>query len=139
MPINVPGSIRSVLGAKRRWFLQFVESDRDRQALLLLELWKAEIAPAISKGAFRPSFPQLLARRCSFTFPLFSPFFLRMESPAHLDAMRVVHQPVEDSAGQRGISDLFVPARHWQLRSQDHRARLVAILGDLPEVSSLRF
>src|SRR2546421_4747278 len=35
--------------------------------------------------------------------------------------------------------DLFVPAGHWHLRSQDHRARLVAILGDLPEVSPLRF
>ncbi len=53
--------------------------------------------------------------------------------------MCVVHQAVEDSVGQCGISDLFVPARHWQLRSQDHRVRLVAILGDLPEVSSLRF
>jgi hypothetical protein len=49
--------------------------------------------------------------------------------------MRVVHQPVEDAIGQGGISDLFVPAGYRQLRSQDHRARLAAILGDFPEVS----
>ncbi len=57
--------------------------------------------------------------------------------PAHLDAMCVVHQAVEDSIGQGGISDLFVPASDGQLRSQDHRTCLVAIFGDLPEVSSL--
>src|SRR6266446_10134886 len=53
--------------------------------------------------------------------------------------MSVVHQSVEDAVGERGISDLLVPAGHWQLRGQDHRACLVAIFGDLPEVSALRF
>jgi hypothetical protein len=38
------------------------------------------IAPAISKGAFCPSFPQLLARRC-IRFSSFTPFCLRIESP----------------------------------------------------------
>ena len=56
---------------------------------------------------------------------------------AHLDPVSVVYQPVEDAVGQRGISDLFVPASHWQLRGQDDRARLVAIFGDFPEVSAL--
>ncbi len=70
---------------------------------------------------------------------LFYSFLFTYRIPAHLDAMGVVHQAVEDSVGQCGISDLFVPARHRQLRSQDHRVRLVAILSDLPEVSSLRF
>src|SRR5882762_5239857 len=32
MVISVPGSNRSVVGAKRRWQLDFVESDQDRQA-----------------------------------------------------------------------------------------------------------
>src|SRR5207245_7702856 len=32
MVISVPGSNRSVVGAKRRWQLDFVESDHDRQA-----------------------------------------------------------------------------------------------------------
>jgi hypothetical protein len=30
--ITVPGWIRSVVGAKRRWRMDFPESDRDRQA-----------------------------------------------------------------------------------------------------------
>jgi hypothetical protein len=30
--ITVPGWIRSVVGAKRRWRMDFAESDRDRQA-----------------------------------------------------------------------------------------------------------
>jgi len=30
---------------------------------------------------------------------------------AHLDAMGVVHEPVEDAVGQRGIAYLFAPAR----------------------------
>lgn len=36
-------------------------------------------------------------------------------STAHLDAMSVVHQAVEDAVGDSGISDLLVPARDWQL------------------------
>jgi hypothetical protein len=74
----------------------------------------------------------------SFTLPLLL-LSVYISNPAHLDAMCVVHQAVEDSVGQCGISDLFMPARHRQLRSQDHRVRLVAILSDLPEVSSLLF
>ena len=40
--------------------------------------------------------------------------------------MGVVHQPVEDATGQRGIADLFVPARDRQLRGKDRRTHLVA-------------
>src|SRR5882724_10742714 len=72
--------IRSVLGAKRRWFLHFVESDRDRQACCCWSCGKVEIAPAISKGAFCPSFPQLFARRF-IHFSAFTPFIFRIESP----------------------------------------------------------
>jgi hypothetical protein len=53
--------------------------------------------------------------------------------------MGVVHQPVEDPVGQRGIPDLLVPAGHRQLRGQDHRTCLVAVFSDLPEVPPLRF
>ena len=51
--------------------------------------------------------------------------------------MGVVHEPVEDAVRERGIADLFVPLRDRQLRSQDRRTYLVAILADLPEVSAL--
>ena len=49
--------------------------------------------------------------------------------------MGIVHEPVEDAVGQRGIADLFVPARDRQLRNQDRGANLVAILADLPQVA----
>ena len=37
----------------------------------------------------------------------------------HLNAVGVVNEAVEDAVGQRGIADLFVPARDRQLRGQD--------------------
>lgn len=57
----------------------------------------------------------------------------------HLDAAGVVDQPVEDAVGKRGIADLLMPARYRELRSQDRRAHLVAILADLSEVAALGF
>ncbi len=48
-------------------------------------------------------------------------------------------QPVEDAVGKRGIADLLAPVRHGELRSQDRRAHLLAILADLPEVAALGF
>ena len=48
----------------------------------------------------------------------------------HLDALGVVDQAVENAIGQGGIADLFVPAPDWQLRAQDRRAQLVAVLAN---------
>ena len=53
--------------------------------------------------------------------------------------MGVVDQTVEDAVGDGGIADLLVPARDRQLRSEDGRANLVAILADLPDVATLAF
>jgi hypothetical protein len=64
------------------------------------------------------------------------PIFARRLAP-HVDAVGVVHQSVEDAVGQRGIADLFVPARDRQLRRQDRGTHLVAILANLPEVAAL--
>ena len=58
---------------------------------------------------------------------------------AHLDAMSFVDQPVEDAIRQRGIADLLVPARYWQLGRHDHGAHLITILTDLPEVTAFGF
>lgn len=58
---------------------------------------------------------------------------------AHLDAMGVVHEPIEDAISQSRVADLFVPARHRQLRSQDCGAHLIAILAYLPEIAALGF
>ena len=67
------------------------------------------------------------------------PAILPHRVAAHVDAMGIVNQPVEDTVRSGRIADLFVPARHRQLGSEDGRARLVAILTDLPEVTPLGF
>src|SRR5271170_3841596 len=54
----------------------------------------------------------------------------------HLDSMSVVDQAVEDTVRGGGIADLFVPARHRQLRGEDGRARLIAIFADFPKVAA---
>ena len=45
--------------------------------------------------------------------------FLRTALSAHLDAVGVVNQTVEDAVGDGGIADLLVPARDRQLGSED--------------------
>src|SRR3984893_9128307 len=97
-------------------------------------LWESGNRSCDFQGRFVPVFSTAFGPPIRSLFLLLS-FLFTHGVPAHLDAMRVVPQPVEDSVGQGGISDLFVPAGHRQLRSQDYRACPVAILGDLPEVS----
>src|SRR6267378_3574971 len=58
---------------------------------------------------------------------------------AHLDTVGIVNQPVEDTVSGCGIADLFVPARHRQLRGEDGRADLIAVFADLPEVAAFGF
>ena len=55
-----------------------------------------------------PSPRRASARRLSATF------FAHRVAP-HFEAMRVVHQAVEDAIGGRGIADLLMPARDRQL------------------------
>jgi len=71
--------------------------------------WEFVVVEAVGKwesrsdfqGGFGPAFPQLLARRAVFIFRLSRPLFAHRFA-AHLDAVRVVHQAVEDAVGQRG-------------------------------------
>ena len=58
---------------------------------------------------------------------------------SHFDAVGVVHQAVQDAVGGGGVADLFVPARDRELRSEDGRAGLIAILADFPEVVAFGF
>jgi len=44
--------------------------------------------------------------------------------PVRLNMMRIVGKPVEHAVGQRGIPDLFVPARDRQFGSQDRGAHV---------------
>jgi hypothetical protein len=54
-------------------------------------------------------------------------------SATHLDPVGVVNQAVEDAVGQREVAD----PRDRQLRGQDGRAHVLAILADLPKVAML--
>jgi hypothetical protein len=65
--------------------------------------------------------------------------FLAHGLSAHLDAMSVVHQTVEDAVSDGGIADLLVPARDWQLGSKDGGTSLVTIFADLPDFAALVF
>src|SRR5450755_141010 len=53
--------------------------------------------------------------------------------------MSVVNETVEDAVSDGGIADLLVPARDWQLGSEDGGTSLVAILADLPDFAALVF
>ena len=50
--------------------------------------------------------------------------------------MSVVNQPVEDSIGDGGIADLFMPVLHGELTGDDSGGMAVSFLNDLQEVSS---
>jgi hypothetical protein len=58
---------------------------------------------------------------CSGALPLALrlPSGLPHRVTTHLDAVRVMHDAIENAIGQRWIADLLVPFRDWQLRSQD--------------------
>jgi hypothetical protein len=43
-----------------------------------------------------------------------------------------MHDTVQDAVGQGRVADLLVPFRYRQLRGQNHRSRLRAILADIP-------
>jgi hypothetical protein len=65
--------------------------------------------------------------------------FLSHGFSAHFNAMGVVNQTIEDAISDGGITDLFMPARDWQLRSEGGRPGLVAILADLPDFTAFVF
>jgi hypothetical protein len=63
--------------------------------------------------------------------------FLAHRFSAHLDAVGVVHQAVQDAVRDGGIPDLLVPARDRQLGSEDGGPSLVAIFADFPDFAAL--
>ena len=50
--------------------------------------------------------------------------------------MGVMDQPVEDSIGDGGITDLFMPVLHGELTGDDSGGMAMPFLNDLQEVSS---
>ena len=123
MVISVPESIDQSPEPRRRWRSDFPESDHDRQVgvCCCCSCPESGNRAAISKGVvcrlFHSFWP---ADRCSLFS--FLPSLLTHRFAWHLDAVSVVHQPIEDAVSQCGISDLLVPAGHRLLRGQDHRA-----------------
>jgi Diguanylate cyclase, GGDEF domain len=53
------------------------------------------------------------------------------------DAVRVVHEAIEDGVGDGRIGNCVVPVIDWQLACQDRRAAVVPILDDLEDVAAL--
>ena len=47
-----------------------------------------------------------------------------------------MQQTVEDAVGDGGVADLLVPVGHRHLRSENHRATLIAIVADLEKVAA---
>jgi len=94
------GMIRSVLGAKRRWFLHFVKVIAI--VSLLLELWKVENRSCDFQGRFSPVFSTAFGP----PFITFPPSLLSFTYRIPRISMRCAlwHQAVEDSVSQCGIS-----------------------------------
>jgi len=67
-------------------------------------------------------------KKASLTIPLSSA--LPHRTVPHLDQVCIVDQPVKNAIGECRIADLFMPARDRQLRSEERRAHLVAVLAD---------
>src|SRR6266851_5192999 len=66
--------------------------------------------------------------------------FFRIDSPRiSMRCALCTKRSIEDAIGNGGIADLLVPARHWQLGSQESGASLIAILTDLPDFAALGF
>jgi hypothetical protein len=54
-----------------------------------------------------------------------------------VDAIGIVNEAVEDSVGDGGIADDFIPVVDGDLAGDDGRAALVAVLDDLEEIAAL--
>src|SRR5207249_10331396 len=74
-----------------------------------------------------------------FRSGLLTAAFFAHRFTAHLDAVSVVYQPVEDGVGQGWIADLLVPAGERDLAGENRGPELIAILADLQEVAPLAF
>jgi len=55
----------------------------------------------------------------------------------HLDAVGVMHDPIENAVRQGRIADLLVPLGHGELAGQNRGSDLVAIFTDFQEVAAL--
>jgi hypothetical protein len=64
-----------------------------------------ELRRDLSHSVYRSRFVKALCVRL--------PAILVHRVAAHLNAVGVVDQPVEDAIGQSGIANLFMPARDW--------------------------
>src|SRR6266849_9808744 len=131
---GIPGRRRTVVGAQRRWQLDCAGSVRVRQEKPVrsaAQVDRRKRGKGCGERTARPVPAQYtvtrraLARRLRTTL-------LAHGIPAHVDAMSVMNQAIEDAVGGRGIADLLVPARDRKLRGENGRASLITILADFP-------
>jgi hypothetical protein len=52
-----------------------------------------------------------------------------------VDSVSVVNEPVQDSVGNGGITDSFMPFFHWQLTGNESGPGAVSVFNDFEEVS----
>src|SRR5262250_1643616 len=90
------------------------------QGLPWFGLWLV-VVEAVRKVEIAKRFPRAFLARLFHSFSpadscfSFRALLLAHGFAAHLDAVCVVHQTIEDAVRQRGISDLFMPTGHRQL------------------------
>ena len=119
----------AVLGAPRR--RRCVCAARVRSSPALWGCWPKSDPPS---KILRPVGPGSRIGRS--LDPWYLPFFGSGFFPAalfayrlavHLDAVGVVHQPVENAVGQSRVPDLLVPVGDGQLAGEDHRVRQITV------------
>jgi hypothetical protein len=133
--------IRSVLGAKRRWFSHFVESDRDRQ-LLLLKLWESGNRSCDFQGRFSPVLSTAFGPAIHSVFLLLSFLYAWSPRASRCDARcalagRECHRPVWDLRSIRA-SEIPVTAKSGSSSASgsDSRRSLKRLFSPLPTSES---
>src|SRR5215472_3865522 len=75
-------------------------------------------------------------RHLPFGSGLLTAALLAHRFTAHLDAMGVMHDSVENAVRQGRIPDLLVPLGHGQLAGQNHGPHRIAVLTDFQEIAA---
>ena len=69
--------------------------------------------------------------RCALAAPF------RSALAGEVQAVRVVHEPVEDGVGDRRVGEHLVPVLHVDLAGDDRRAAPLPVVEDLQQIAAL--
>src|SRR6202008_3018785 len=56
--------------------------------------------------------------------------------PLQFDLVGVMNQPIQNTVGQRGVADLFMPSLNRDLAGEDGGPQLVAIFANFQEIAA---